>query len=84
VNLQIVASGSTLAASPAFQGAVDNVHSEHGDWVAKYQSYTDALAQRVTTGLADVLGKYTASVSGIKDHTALQVFKSLYQISLPY
>ena len=63
--LHIVAPGSTLAQSPAFTNAIDEASAEFGDWVAECRAYAAALESRVSSGLADVMGKYSLGVSGI-------------------
>ena len=61
--MSIVAPGSTLAVSPAFIGAVDEATSEFADC----QTFAAALNERVTSGVADVVGKFSAGVEGISE-----------------
>ena len=63
--LHIVAPGSTLAQSPAFNNAVEEAAAEYGDWVSECRAYAQAMESRVSAGLADVIGKYSLGVTGI-------------------
>lgn len=64
--LSIIAPGSTLAGSPAFAGTEDEARAEFGDWVAECQAYAQAINSRVSSGIATVLGKFSAGVTGIE------------------
>jgi len=63
--LQIVAPGSTLAASPAFTNAHQEAMAKYGDWVAECRTYADLADKRADAGLADILGQYSAGVEEI-------------------
>ena len=72
----IVAPGSTLAQSPAFNNTVDKASAEYGDWVSECRAYVQAMESCVSVGLVDVIGKYSLGVTGI---TQVEELKEQYE-----
>lgn len=64
--LSIVGPGNTLASSPAFTNMEDIASAEFEDWVTECQSYATAMTKCVSTGLAAVMGKFSAGVEQLK------------------
>jgi len=70
--MKIVAPRSTLAQSPAFNGAVDEARGEFGNWVTECQTYEAAMQEQLATGISTVIGKYVAGIESLAELEAIQ------------